>query len=279
MKSFLKIMLFSSFLVTALGSCKKDEKKDFFEGGKAPVLTGSVSGNIPLSFTNADDPAVKFSWTNPDYLFTTGTSSHDVSYILEIDTAGANFTNPNKQTVSISKELTASFTHSVFNDYLLNQLVLRPGMPHNLEVRVKSTLGSNNSVPLVSNVLKFRVTPYAIPPKVTPPASGRLYITGSATPGNWMGGGDAEKVDQRFTKISDTQYEIIIPLTGGASYVFVSVYGNWDNKYAISIKNDPNSVNGGDFKAGGEDILAPAASGKYKIVVDFQRGKFTVTPQ
>jgi hypothetical protein len=94
-----------------------------------------------------------------------------------------------------------------------------------------------------------------------------------------MAGGDAERVDQRFTKISDTQYELVVRLTGGASYVFVPVYGNWDNKYAISVKNDPNSVNGGDFRTGGEDILAPAATGNYKIVVDFQRGKFTVTPQ
>ncbi len=37
---------------------------------------------------------------------------------------------------------------------------------------------------------------------------------------------------------------------------------------------------GGDFKFDAKDNFpGPAASGTYKIVVDFQRGKFTVTPQ
>jgi starch-binding outer membrane protein SusE/F len=274
MKNRLLILL--SFLTLVLLSCKKDEHRIYFEGGIAPVLTSSVSGTIPLSFANEGKEALKLSWTNPNYEFTTGVSSQDVNYTIEIDTTGANFTNPQKQTIVISKDLSQSFIQSKFNDFMLNQLLLKPGMAHNIEIRVKSTIGTN-SVPLPSNVLKFTVTPYAIPPKVTPPASGTLYITGSATPGNWMGGGDPELVSQKFTQISPTLYRITIPLTGGNSYTFVPVYGDWSTKYSIKTKNDPALVNGGDFQVGGEDILAPAASGNYKIEVDFQRGKFTVT--
>ncbi|MGZ3838414.1 MAG: SusE domain-containing protein [Flavisolibacter sp.] len=274
MKNRLPIIL--SLFLLVLFSCKKDEHRIFYEGGTAPVLSASVNGSIPLSFANKDQEAVKFSWTNPGYQFTTGISSQDVSYLLEIDTTGSNFSNPQKQTVSVSKDLSKSFTQSAFNDFLLNQLVLAPGMPHNIEVRLKSSLVGGNAS-LTSNVLKFTATPYSIPPKVAPPASGTLYITGSATPGNWMGGGDPELVSQKFTRLSNTLYEITIALTGGNSYTFVPVYGDWSNKYSIAVKNDPNEVNGGDFQVGGQDILAPAASGNYKIQVDFQRGKFTVT--
>ncbi|MEJ7682568.1 MAG: hypothetical protein WKG06_32880 [Segetibacter sp.] len=49
MKSLIKIFLLLFFIVTGMWSCTKDEKKDYFEGGTAPVLTSSVSGNIPLS--------------------------------------------------------------------------------------------------------------------------------------------------------------------------------------------------------------------------------------
>jgi hypothetical protein len=280
-RTFHLFLSLSALLFLAVAGCNKEIAQIYLQGGNAPALEATVTGTIPLSFVNQDKDALSVKWTNPEYKLTTGVSSLDVNYILEIDTTGANFTNPNKQTLTISKELSRTFKQSELNDYLLNQLLLKPAMPHAIEIRVKSGIGANNAAPLVSNVLKFTVTPYAIPPKVAPPASGKLYITGSATPGNWMSDNPPSPVipAQTFTKVSETQYELTLPLIGGGSYVFVPVFGNWSSKYAIGTKNDPTLVNGGDFNSGGEDILAPAASGNYKIVVDFQRGKFTVTPQ
>jgi hypothetical protein len=39
----------------------------------------------------------------------------------------------------------------------------------------------------------------------------------------------------------------------------------------------PNNPLGDDFKIGGGDLIAPAASGTYKIEVNFQTGKFKLT--
>lgn len=277
MNKKLVTFLLSSFLLAFLWSCEKKESKIFFEGGTAPVLTASRTGNIPLSFATKDQEAVKLSWTNPSYQFTTGTSSQNVSYQVEIDTTGANFTNPSKKVLALTNDLSLSITQDQLNDYLLNQLQLKTGMSHNIEMRVKSSLASN-AVPLYSNVMKFTVTPYAIPPKVTPPASGKLFITGAATPAGWMGGGDPEVATQKFNQVSSTMYVLpSIALKGGESYLLVPVYGNWDNKYGALGANNSNNPDGDDFKAGGGDLKAPAASGNYKIEVDFQRGKFTVT--
>jgi hypothetical protein len=275
MKSIFRITLI--FLVTGIiSSCQRKIESIFYEGGTDPVLSANKA-SISIALATSANEAVKFSWTNPDYQFTTGLSSQDVSYLLEIDTTGANFTNPNRKQISISRELTLSITQGDLNDYLLNQLGLVAGQPHNLEFRITSTL-VNNTVPLYSNILKFVVTPYVIPPKVTPPASGKLYITGSATPGNWMAGGDPELLTQKFTQMSPTLYVLAsIALNGGGSYLFVPVYGDWNAKYGGVGANNTNNVNGDDFKANGGDLLAPAAGGNYKIEVDFQRGKFTVT--
>jgi hypothetical protein len=275
MKNMFRLLAFA-VLALNICSCKKAETKDYFEGGAAPALSASKTGTIPLSYTTQDQEAVKLVWTNPEYMFTTGISSHDVTYLVEIDTTGANFTNPNRKSISLSGGLSLSISQSQLNDYLLNQLSLKAGVPHNIEMRVKSTIGG--TVPLYSNVLKFVVTPYVIPPKVTPPASGKLYITGSATPGNWMGGGDPELSSQKFTQVSSTFYVLSsIHLNGGGSYLFVPVYGDWNNKYGGVGANNTNNVNGDDFKPGGGDLLAPALTADYKIEVDFQRGKFTVT--
>ena len=276
MKSLKAFLVLTSFMSLVLFSCTKDEKKDYLVGGFAPNLTSSVTGNIPLSFAGKDDPAITLSWTNPKYQFTTGVSSQDVNYLIEIDTAGANFSNPNKQTVSVSKDLSKTFTQGEFNDYLLNQLVLKPAVSHNLEVRVISSLGGVKAVPLTSNVLKFTVVPYTIPPKVVPPSTGHLYLVGSATAGGWNN--PVPVPSQEFTKISETLYQLITPLIGGQEYLFLPLNGDWSHKYAVKDNTVAGLADGGDF---GFDLAknfpGPAASGNYKIVVDFQRGKFTVT--
>lgn len=271
-----KFLSILSFLLILTWSCTKEETKVEFEGGTSPVLSANRTASIPLSFATEASQAVALTWTNPEYRFTTGISSHNVNYALEIDTTGANFTNPKRKILTISNDLGLQMTQSVLNDYLLNQLELTPGVPHNIQFRVTSTIGT--AVPLYSNVLSFTVTPYAIPPKVVPPASGKLFITGSATPGGWMAGGDPENLAQKFTQISPTLYELAsINLTGGGSYLFVPLYGDWNAKYGYIGANNTNNVNGDDFMANGGDMLAPAVSGSYKIVADFQRGKFIVT--
>ena len=282
MKKSIEKLLLPLFLLIYTCSCQKQENKVYFQGGTAPVLTASKAGVIAISFATKDEEAVKLSWTNPNYQFNTGISSHNVDYLLEIDTVGANFTNPGKKVLAISKDLSKSFSQSEMNDLLLNDLVLKPGIPHQLAVRIISNIknGSANIVPLTSNILPFTVTPYTIPPKVTPPASGTLYITGSATKGSWMSDNPPSPVipAQTFTMITSTVYELSsIELNGGQEYLLVPVFGNWSKKYGATVATGAFNPDGGDFQEGGNNFKAPAATGNYKIQADFQRGKITVT--
>lgn len=274
MKNILNILLSSFFLTATILSCKKDENKIYYEDGIAPVLAASKAA-ISLSFVTQGEEAVKLMWTNPDYKFTTGVSSQDVNYQLEIDTTGANFTNPKRQTVAVSKELERSFTVAQLNDYLLNQLVLIPGIPHNIEIRVRSALGTN-SVPLYSNVLKYTVTPYAIPPKVEPPTNGTLWLTGDATTSGYANPLPAPyDVNQKFTKVSNTLYELTVNMKGGGAYKLIQEQGVWGTQYHMLTGG---TWEGGDFEKKDSDPGFPGApsAGSYKITVDFQRGKYSV---
>lgn len=285
MRTLSKFILLSSLLATAFVSCKKDENKVFYEGGTAPVLTSTVTGSIPLSYTNRDNQALKLTWTNPDYKFNTGVSSQNVNYVIEIDRLGSNFNSTNKQSIAISNDLTRTFTQGEFNDFLLNQLVLDTSRVANIQIRVVASLGTSGTVKLASNVLNYTVVPYPIPPKVAPPSTNKLFITGAATPANWQCGcGEAELASQQFTRISNTLYELpSIALTGGQPYLFLPRYGTWTpvlpdpEKYGFTGTSLENNVNGDDFKEKGNDMKSPPVSGLYKITVDFQRGKFTVT--
>jgi hypothetical protein len=276
-------LLFSSIFLLVISNCKKAENKIFFEGGTPPQLASSTTA-VVLEPGLESNVALVLNWTNPDYKFTTGVSSQDVTYTLEMDTLGGNFSSSNKVTTVISKDTRKVYTVGELNGILGNTMVLQldPRRQYNLQTRVTSSIsvsGGGAAAKLTSNVVSFTATPFAPPPKIAPPSSGTLYITGSATDGDWMGAGDPELVSQKFTQVSSTVYEIVIKLTGGASYTFVPVYGDWGSKYSIKVKNDPSEIYGGDFQVGGEDILAPPTTADYKITVNFQLGKFTVVKQ
>ena len=273
MKKIAQLLSVAILLITVLGSCKKDEQRVVFNAGTSPVLTSSVAGNIPLAYANANNEALNLTWTNPNYTLNTGVSSYDVSYQLEIDTTGSNFTNPGKKVIAINKDLMSSIKQSDFNDFLLNQLQLAPAISHNMEIRVKSFLIGGTGT-LYSNVLKLTATPYSIPPKVNPPSSGRLFIVGDATPGGW---GNPVPPAQEFTKIDNFHYQITIAMTGGNGYLFLPVNGSWDHKFACVKTADQNLSGGGfgyDFSS---NFPGPASGGNYKISIDFQRGMYTVT--
>lgn len=274
MKNTIKSFVLLASLITLLVACEKEENRIFFNGGTAPILSASQTGTLPMSFVNAAQPAVALSWTNPNYSFTTGLSSHDVAYTIEIDKASANFGSANKKVLVIAKELGYMITQSELNDIILNQLQLPVAVPHSLQMRVIAAISGAASSALTSNVLTFTATPYAIPPKVAPPASGKLFMVGSATVGDW---GNPVPANQEFTRVSPMIFELTTTIRPGGSYLFLPVNGSWDAKYGFIGANNTNNVDGDDFKEGGGDMLAPGAAGTYKISVDFQRGKWSIT--
>jgi hypothetical protein len=282
MKSMFKSLLLACLAAVFFTGCEKDENRVVFEGGTEPVLSANRTGTIPMSYITRFDEAITLSWTNPDYMFNTGVSSQDVNYLIEIDTAGADFSSPNIKRVAISKNLSITFTQSDINDILLNQLALEADHNYSVEMRVIAALGNNNVGRLVSNTLGFAVRTYSIPPKVTPPgtapdyADGKLFLVGNATPGGWSN--PVPVPSQQFARISATLYELTVQLNPG-SYLFLPINGFWGAKYGGLGANNTNNPAGDDFKPEGGDMIAPAVSGLYKITVDFQRGKFTVVLQ
>jgi hypothetical protein len=278
MKLIISKLFFISAIAMMLGSCKKDEAQQFYEGGTAPALAASVSSTIPLSYATKDQVGVVFTWSNPNYQFVNGISSQDVAYTLEIDKTGSNFAGANKITVSIAKDLAITYTQDQFNSLIAN-LNLTVGTAASIDVRLKASMNGNATTLLTSNKLVFSVTPYNPPPKVAVPAGSVLYLVGSATGGGWSN--PVPVPAQQFTKVSTTLYSITAALSGGQEFLFLPLNGDWGHKFACNKTTTPPSgetggVFGYDF---GDNFPGPAASGTYKIDVDFQKGIYTVTKQ
>jgi starch-binding outer membrane protein SusE/F len=267
-------LLFFSILLLGIG-CEKDEHKIYLEGGTAPALTASTN-NVSLEPGQEANTALVLNWTNPDYQFTTGLSSQDVTYTFEMDTLGANFGSSKKYTTVIAKELSKTFTVGQLNAILGNDMILQldPRRNYTLELRVTSRIGS--AAELVSNVVSFTTKPFAPPPKVVPPDAGTLWMVGDAAPSGWDNPMKAPyDVDQKFTKVSNTLYELVVDLPGGGGYKLIQEQGVWGTQYHALAGR---TWEGGDFekKDAEPGFPGPPDAGTYKISFDFQLGKYSV---
>ncbi len=288
MKTLLKRLFFIGTGVALFASCSKDQNIDYFTGGTAPVLSASVSGTIPLSTLTQTNVEVTFSWTNPNYNFTTGVSSQNVSYLLEIDTLGANFTNPLHIATSISPNLSIAYVDATLNSALSNQMLLATGVTHTIQVRVTASINGVAATSLVSNVLQFTVTPWAPPPVIAPPSTyadnptGNLYIVGSAVAGGWGNPiASGSIASQQFSKVSNTLYQLTTAIIGDGEYKLIGVNSSWNDQWSISTEQpsgDPTTL-AFPLKFNGGNCRAPLVSGNYKIVVDFQHGTVSLTKQ
>lgn len=275
MKNLIKI--FSAFFLISfiMGSCKKEENKVYFDGGTAPVLTASSTADLVLQRANSANTAVTFKWTNPNYQFNTGISSQDVTYVLQIDTTGSNFKSPTLQEAAVANNLRMDVTVKELNTYL-TKLNLNDGVQYTIEFRVKSSLGSNGAVPLYSNVIKIKVTPY-LDVALPIPTTNELYITGNAVPSDWTNNPPA---NQKCTRVSSTEYNITMAFTAGKYYKFLSNLNQWQPQYGLKAGTGGTGDSGElDLNPGGgsdpDAIPTPAVSGNYKVTLNFKTGRYT----
>jgi hypothetical protein len=273
MKNKFSILL-TCFLLLAIISCKKEETIDYYEGGTAPALKASTS-TVTLEPGQEANTALTLNWTNPDYKFTTGPSSMDVTYTLELDTMGANFASSKKYTTVIAKDLSKSFTVAELNGILGNTMLLQlnPRRDYTMQMRVIASIGS--SVKLPSNIITFTTKPFAPPPKVAPPTNETLWATGDAFASGWANPlGSPYDVSQKFTKVSTTLYEATVTMKGGGGYKLIQVNGDWGTQYHMTT----GTWDGGQFEKKDSDPQFPGApsAGTYKITVNFQLGTYTV---
>ena len=281
MKNIFKLLIGLFLVAAVVSSCEKEESKVTFEGGTAPVLTGSTAA-VRLEPGEEDNTAIIFSWTNPDYKFTTGLSSHDVSYLLEYDTLGANFSSSKKQSISVSKDLSFTYTVGALNAVLGNVMLLQlnPRRTYTMQARVTSSLTGSNGK-LTSNIFTFTVKPFPPPPKVPLPAAGNLWVTGDAFASGWANPlGTPHDVNNKFTKLpSNTDYELLINMNASGGYKLIQIQGDWSTQYHFTA----GTALSGSFAFGDPgpccNFPAPSVAGLYKLSFNFQLGTYTVVKQ
>ena len=268
MNTFFKTI--SLFLIAGcfVVGCDKKDDLSYYNSGTAATLSVDKNALTPAP-SDSNNVALTVNWTSPNY----AADSSSAKYVVQIDSAGRNFSKAVSRMVSGA--LTTTFTAKELNDIALGY-----GFAFNtayaMEMRVVSSYANNNDQK-ISNVVSLQYTPYKIPPKVALPASGTLFLVGSASQGGWNN--PVPTPSQQFMQVDETTWAGVFQLNGGGEYLILPVNGIWDHKYSVDDKSVAGLSAGGDFGADlSSNIPGPADAGLYTITLDFQTGKFTVTP-
>ncbi len=266
MKNFIKSIVAALFIALTISSCDKKNDLVISGSGNAIVLSTPTASVAPLP-TDSNKVACTFNWTSPNY-------AQDPSlykFVLQIDSAGRNFSKATTKT--ITGVLTTSFTAKELNLIALSY-GFNFGVAYDMDARIISSYGNNNEQ-YISNTVKLKFTPYVVPPKIALPTSGKLFLVGDASQGGWNNPVPAPS--QEFAKIDNTTFAGVFNLNGGKQYLVLPVNGDWSNKFSVAASSAP--ISGGDFGFNlSSNFNGPTNNGWYIIKLDFQAGKYYITP-
>ena len=253
---------------TMFAACDKVDDLPMYNNGSAIALSASATTLAP-SATDSLKTVLTLNWTNPKY----AQDSAKYKYVVEIDSAGRNFSKAAQWVITGS--MTTGFTAKQLNTTML-AWGFEFNKAYDLDLRVISSYGNNNER-LPSNIIKLKATPYKIPPKVALPTTGRLFIVGDASTFGWSNDPTpAFPPARELTRLDETTWGAIMYLNGSGAYKLLQTQGVWNTQYHM--------VTGGNGLAGSfiqEDadpgFASPTPAGWYKMIFDFQSGKYTVT--
>jgi hypothetical protein len=267
MKYTINLLVVAILGFMVLPGCDKESDNPFFEEGKAVTLSPSVTTIAPAP-ADSNNVALTLNWTYPDY----STDSSNIKYVIEIDSAGKNFANPARKT--IIKDLRTTYIAKELNTILLAKGYAF-NVPVDMDVRVISSFVNNNER-LTSNTVRIKMTPYKVPPKVALPTSGRLFIVGDATTFGWSNdAAPAFPPDREFSRIDETTWGGVFFLDGAGAWKLLQTQGNWDTQFHMAAGGTATE---GSFILENADPGIPSpTAGWYKVIIDFQAGKYKVT--
>ena len=122
-------------------------------------------------------------------------------------------------------------------------------------------------------MINFQTGTYTVTPFTTT-IPDNLYIVGDATAGGWNN--PVPTPSQQFTRIDAVSYGIIVDLTAGKGYLLLPLNGDWGHKFGGADAAGGTLL--ADNAVPGSNTPAPATTGTYQIIVNFQTGTYSVTP-
>lgn len=245
MKTINKII--SLFVITLIfGACTNDEEKLTLSPDGASVINTPTNGQ-EFTLNQLENPtniAITITWE--DSQFNTAT---EIDYAVEMVATGTDFSEA--VVVGATNE-----TYLTMNVSELNSAVGAVGLPPftegSVDLRIKSTIGTQGDLPQYSNPVTILVTPFTTDlPKI-------------AVPGNHQGWDPPTAPVLASSAFGETDYEGYVWLDGG--HKFVAPDENLNFNWGNTDWGDDGSFSGLLLEDGEVDCMANA--GYYYVLVD-----------
>ena len=256
MKNLKKISAGLLAVVAFVGfnACSEDDNLIIASAQGGPELVTPASGTaLVLTAANEQSVATTLVWNDADY----GTSTA-ISYEVQIALAGTDFETP--VTAGTTNERFLTWTVSQLNDAAVG-VGLSPFVPGDLDVRVLSSIGTEDAQQQISNPITLNVTTYTTSlPKL-------------AVPGNHQGWDPPTAPRIASSEFGASDYEGYIWLETEYKFVAPDDAGefNWGNV----DYGDDGSFSGVLTEDGESNV--PATPGYYLVKVDTENLTYSAT--
>ncbi|RZS92551.1 SusE domain-containing protein [Aquimarina brevivitae] len=258
------ILLLGLVIVTCFNSCIEDDEPTFMineEAIEAPLLV-TPNSSVNLDQESADQQALTIVWEDANYNFET-----PVTYNIEVTAAGEGFDTP----IEAAQTSERYYSWTVGE---LNSLAIAAGLEAdtegNLNIRVVSSLGTNDGVPADSNVLVITLTPYStiIPVK-------DLFLVGNATAADWNNDNNNPPIVRNPANENDFSFKGRFLGGGDLAFKLLEIRGQWQPQWGT---NDGTTVEVNDGTGSDPGVFSVPAEGYYEFNINIDDRTFSVSP-
>ena len=255
MKKILKLSTLALLLIAGV-SCENDDQKMASPSGGQELLTHLDGSSYVLDPAAGTNEVTTLVWNHADYSVQT-----EVNYDVEVALAGTDFA-----TTVAGGSTTNRFV--VWSHEALNTVALEAGLtPYtagDLEVRIKSSLGSNAEMVAYSNVITITITPYTTDlPKI-------------AVPGNHQGWSPPTAPLMASSGFGQTNFEGYISLDGEFNFLRPKADGTFDWDGDSADWGDDGTFSGVLLNTGETNCTATA--GYYWVKANTATLTYSITP-
>ncbi|MDO5655697.1 MAG: SusE domain-containing protein [Flavobacteriaceae bacterium] len=256
-------------------SCEDDKELTYAIPTNAPIVLEAENTSVNLDANYKNTPALTLVWSHADYNVQT-LPSYTIQFGLN-----SNFENA----VDVITLSNRSYTWTVEQ---LNNQVQAMGMPPNeignLFIRVVSSLGNQQQLPMTSNVVSFDMVPYVTY------AFDDYYMVGNATAAGWNPNNNNQAL------FRDPNNENLFHFTGyfdsadagninEGRFKLIEILGMWQPQWGDKRPEGEDTivavgeVAGNPATQGGDPgRFGVPASGYYTFGINFETLSYTVTP-
>lgn len=242
----------------------EDDNDIFTVSETVPVVLSELSiSEIELDAVNSANPVVTFNWSAANYGQQT-----PVNYTVEIS-ADAAFTNP------VSTGTVSGITSVTLSVLELNTAVGTAGLPpfawNTVYARVTSSIGTQNDLEVVSNVVSFSVYPFFNYPYKD------YYLVGDATQPGWNNNNNNPPL---FRDAANPNLYHFVGYYAAGQFKVLEVKGLWQPQWGTNDGStiDVNPGTGTDPGTFPLNNTAISAAGYYSFSINYATDTFTFAP-